>query len=236
MSSRRPASRLERHPLYGDIPMIRKTHRDRGGRQVEWWEYDPEFEPRLPGRAVRGTPSQQVFCALHHVPKYFYVDESRRCVECRREFTFAAREQRYWYEILKFNFNSVPIRCPHCRKRRRTAAGLRNHIALARGTLKHSPGDPAALLSLAEALVRYHERTGQGRLSDALAAARKARARWPDAPETWFWEGLAHHLAGRTPKAQESLRRFLRSPAVRRRGLRPLTVEARGLLERDGAA
>lgn len=206
--------------------MVRCTATDRAGREVEWWEYDPEFEPELPAGALRGDPSKQIFCTTHHVPKYFYVDEWRDCVQCGSRFRFTADDQRYWYETLKFNFNSVAIRCRRCRKLRRSEAALRNQVAVVRQRLQEDPNDPSALLGLAEALVRYHQRTGQGRLADAIASARRARSLWPAAVDGLFWEGIAQHLDGRPDEGGELLRTFLRAPAIRQRRFRPLASEA----------
>ena len=227
--------RIEPHPLYGEVRLIRRTAATKAGRKVEWWEYDSSFEPPLPRGALRGDPSKQVFCTAHHLPKYFYVDEHRECVQCSTQFKFAAEEQKFWYETLKFNFNSVAIRCPDCRRRRRTQAALSNQIARARTDLARSPEDPATLLALGEALVRYHQRTGQGSLEDAIAAVRKAKTLWPDAVESAFWEGVAHHLAGRVARARECLERFLAQPERNRR-LNALVEEAKELLGRDRAA
>ena len=229
-----PDSRIETHPLYGEVRLVRRTAPTTTGGTVEWWEYDPSFHPALPSGALRGDPTKQVFCTVHHVPKYFYVDERRACAQCGAEFVFAAKEQRFWYETLQFNFSSVAIRCPDCRRRRRTEGALRNQIASARADLAGAPEDPAALLALAEALVRYHQRAGQGSLADAISSARKAGALWPDAIESGFWEGLAHHLAGRSARARDCFERFVeRSAGIRR--LRALADEAREILGRDRA-
>jgi hypothetical protein len=221
--------RTQRHPIYGDIPLIRRTQAAKTGEVVEWWEYDLTFRPPLPRGAVRGDPAKQVFCTAHHVPKYFYVDERRRCIQCESEFSFTAEEQQFWYETLKFNFHSVAVRCRDCRRHRRSEAALRNHIAAARASVAQTPHDPAALLALAESLVRYHQRAGAGSLNDAVSAARKARALWPDALESWFWEGMAHHQARRRVRARDCLERFVERSASTRR-LHPLRVEAQQVL------
>jgi hypothetical protein len=121
-----------RHPLYGNIPLIRHSTVGRDGRSYEWWEYDPTFSPRIPKGAVPGDVSKQVFCSACHEPKYFYVDETRTCVQCGSRFTFSAAEQKYWYETRKFNFSSIPIRCKNCRRLRRSEHALREQIARAR--------------------------------------------------------------------------------------------------------
>jgi hypothetical protein len=186
---------------------------------------------RLPKGAVRGNPSKQVFCAAHHAPKRVYADEARRCVLCDAEFTFGAEEQRFWYETLRFHFDSTAIRCPACRRTRRAEDALRRRIARAReGT--RVDDSAAAWLDLVESLVRYRRLTGAGSMSDALAAARRARRLRPTDPAPLFWEGAAHALEGRERRAVDSFRRFLAAPGLGRKALRPLAAEARALLER----
>jgi putative zinc ribbon protein/tetratricopeptide repeat protein len=212
-SSKRPQFAIERrwftHPIYGEVPRIRHTAVGANGRMYEWWQCDPTFKPRLPARAVEGDVTKQVFCAGCHVPKYFYVDETRSCVQCGETFTFSGSEQKFWYETRQFNFHSVPIRCPRCRRQRRTEHALREQIALARRATQTAPGDPSAQLALAKAIVEYHERTGEGRLDEAIAAARRAARLWPEAPDARLWEGIAHARAGRRDKAQKCLSEFI---------------------------
>jgi hypothetical protein len=72
-----------------------------------------------------------------------------------------------------------------------------------------------AHLTLSRAIVEYHERTGAGRLDDAVAAARKAAKVWKDAPDASLWEGIAHARTGRAKQARECLTEFLgRAPDV----------------------
>lgn len=168
-----PERRWERHDLYGKLPLIRHASVGLDGKVYEWWQYDPAYAPRLPRGAVRGDINKQVFCASCHPPKYFYVDETRRCVQCDQRFIFKATEQEYWYETRQFTFSSVPIRCQQCRRLRRSEHALREQIANARRAVEEAPKDPAGLLALARAIVEYHERTGAGNLEDALAAARR---------------------------------------------------------------
>ena len=200
--------RFVQHPFYGRVRVVRRPS---NGSSKEHWTYDPDYEPELPPGAVRGDVAKQVFCSACHVPKYFYVDEESQCLQCGRSFTFGATEQKYWYETLKFNFHSAAVRCPACRRLRRSERALREQIAHARAAIRSAPHDPAPHLALARALVEYHERTGQGQLDDAVAAARQAAKLWPQAPDVLLWEGVAHARAGRTKRARECLTRFLRT-------------------------
>lgn len=201
--------RTRHHPLYGEIPLIEHRSTGRDGRVYTWYQYDPAFQPKLPMHAVGGDVARQNYCAAHHVPKYFYLDEEKICVQCGEEFVFTATEQKYWCESLQFNFSSTAIRCRSCRRHRQTERALREQIAQALHQLSSHPSDPAALLDLARATVRYRERTGQGDLDRAIAAARRAIREWPESAEAMFWEGKCHRLAGRLKKAAASLSGFL---------------------------
>lgn len=213
---------------YGPVPLVECQAQDANGRTVRYLQYDPDFKPRIPSGAVEGDVRRQVFCSLCHVPRYYYTDEPKKCVQCGGDFVFSGKEQKYWYETLQFNFNSVAIRCPSCRRRRRSQAALGNQLAFSQARLRETPDDPDALLTNAEARVRYYQRTGHGDLNRAIASSRKALRIWPKAVDGWFWEGLAQHLAGRSHKALPLLERFLKQGQSKRR--------RKGLLHREAAA
>ena len=195
---------------YGKIPHLRTVYVRSDGRTGEWWRPDPDYQPPLPQGAVRGDIHRQVFWDALRSPKYFYVDEDRRCLQCDQTFTFKAAEQKYWYETLKFNLYVVPVRCLRCRRHRRTGIALNRAVADAKNAVKSAPDDPASHLALARAIVRLHERLGVGKLADAVAAARRAAVLWPQSSEPKFWEGMAHLLAGRTSRARNCLSAFLK--------------------------
>ncbi|MDH3223717.1 MAG: zinc-ribbon domain-containing protein [Gemmatimonadota bacterium] len=224
------AGDVRRHPLYGEIPLLRREYAGPDGRRHEWLEPDPLYRPPLPSGAIRGDPSRQVYCSALHTPKYFYLDERRACVECGAEFVFEAREQRYWYERLEFNLNSVAIRCPSCRATRRRAKEHGKQIGRARDATRGRPTDPTPYLDLAEGLVRQYQGSGGGNLEEAVWAAREARRLWPTGAEADFWEGLSHWLMGREEEGREWLRRFTAHPARVRRRYRPMVAEAKRLL------
>jgi hypothetical protein len=63
-------------------------------------------------------------------PPMWYVDEHHKCVECRKEFNFTAREQQYWFEVLQIPIQVFANRCAACRKKRRTEISARKrHMA-----------------------------------------------------------------------------------------------------------
>ncbi len=107
---------FRQHPLYGKIPLIPSTHSTADGRTYTFYEYDLNYAPDMPRGAVRGNIRQQNLCFQCNVPKYFYVDEDKTYIQCGEAFVFSAREQKFWYETLKFYGTSEAIRCPECRR------------------------------------------------------------------------------------------------------------------------
>ena len=103
---------VHQHPLFGAIPMLAREYSTPEGVPYVWYEPDPAYRPVLPEGAVRGDPTKQAYSPAFHIPKYFYVDEERECVDCGESFAFTAKEQQFWYEQLGFNLNlgggSVP--------------------------------------------------------------------------------------------------------------------------------
>jgi len=219
-------------PRFGRVPLVKVRITDPEGNEHECLDYDPDYEPPLPRGAVRGDVRKQTFCSMCHSPRYFYVDESKTCVQCGRDFVFGASEQKYWYESLKFHFDAVAIRCVACRRRQRTLRALHAQLGEARRRARNDPEDPAGQLELAETLVRFHQRTGEGHLNDAIAAARKALKLWPGAWEALFWEGMAQALSGRQAKAREALTRFVQEAPISRKSRPLLEGAARYLAER----
>lgn len=209
-----PEPKTYSHPLYGPVPLLVRPWTDAKGNEYTGLQFDPDYQPPLPKGAVRGDPRKQTGIGAFDVPRYFYLDQARRCVQCREDFVFSASEQKYWYEALGFNFASRAIRCPLCRRKQRSEKALHHAVADAKQQLADRPEDPAVLLALAEAIVELHTRIGRGKLPEAIAAARKARRLLAERPAseralTHFWEGRAQDLRGREDKARESLEQFV---------------------------
>ncbi|MCX4247834.1 zinc-ribbon domain containing protein [Paraliomyxa miuraensis] len=210
-----PPAHVRHHPLYGDIPLIVVTWIDHLGCERGTYQHDPDYRPPLPPGAVRGDARRQPLRTVFDTPRYFYVDEERTCIQCREEFSFGAREQKYWYETLRFPFESVAIRCPACRRQTRSDKALHHAVAEAKRRVGAASDDPAAWLALAEAIVQLHERLERGNLDQAIAAARKARVS-KEAPlsEGWqadalYWEATAQARAGREGKARALYEAFV---------------------------
>ncbi|HEV8580923.1 MAG TPA: zinc-ribbon domain containing protein [Thermoanaerobaculia bacterium] len=205
MKKAQAPERTRPHPLFGEIPLVEIACTDAAGREVRYLDYDRDYRPALPAGAVRGDVRRQHFCPMCHVPRYFYIDQEKVCVECHRPFVFSAKEQKYWYEDLQFHFDSVAIRCQECRRKQRTGRALNAGVARAKSRLAENPEDGGRALAVAEALVRLREHTGHGDLSEAIALARGV-ARSSATPanlrgEAMFWEGKAQTLLSRQDRA-----------------------------------
>ena len=219
-----------RETPFGNIPLVERSLDTGYGKTVEYYQLDLTYKPKLPKGAVAGDPTRQNFCPLCHVPYYYYVDKERMCVQCGKSFIFSAKEQKYWYESLKFYLDSVAIRCLSCRKQRRSEKALAAQISAAQAKLNDSPDDLHALLEDAESRTRYYQKTGKGNLNRAIASARKAIKIWPKAIEAYFWEGLAQTLAGRSEKGQRLFHLFIQKGGGAGKKRRPLYQEAKQLL------
>ncbi len=205
--------------------MVDVCSKDESGKKFVHRDYDPDYKPPLPPGAVRGDIRKQEFCRICHCPRYFYVDVGKNCVQCGQDFLFSAKEQKYWYESLKFHFDSVAIRCPKCRRRQRSEKALHVQIEVAKKALRKDPCDPSMLLSLAMAIVRCHQKTGGGNLDEAISSCRQAIKKWPGAYEALFWEGLCHQEAERPAKAANLFERFI-AKARKKGKYRKLVSEA----------
>ena len=210
---------------FGDIPLIPWEYTRPDGTRAALWKYDPEFKPRLPKGAVAGDVTKQTFCPMCHTPRYWYMDQKKTCVQCGKKFIFLATEQKYWYESLKFHFDSVAIRCERCRHQRRTAVSAQRQVAAATKRLEEVPGDPARLIEFAQAFVQQRRILGRGKLDRAIAAAREAHRISPELPESLFWEAACHSADRRKERDFQLLDKFVTRSAGQER-LKKLRDEA----------
>lgn len=204
-------SQVIHDPLYGEIPLVAHYYTYPSGKRSlhPWWIPDPAFRPKMPSHAVPGDPSKQDFCSAHHLPKYFYVDEEKICVQCGQHFTFTAHEQKFWYETLRFNFRSTAIRCQQCRQQRRNGRALQHQLSAAIRLADEQPDDPVALVTLARATAEYYAFFQSGNLERGIAAAHRALRVAPMLYEALYWEGLCQEAAGRKEKAGNSYSSFI---------------------------
>lgn len=195
------------HPVFGAVPLVSTPGVDLRGAPVLHWRFDLDWQPLLPKGAVRGDPRRQTYCC--DPPRYYYVEQARTCVQCGAAFVFGAAEQKHWYETLGFRLDVTAVRCPPCRRRRRSDRAIRQTLALAVGEAAARPDDPVALVALAAATIAHVERFGTGNLDRSLAACRRARKAMPEFTPAVYWEARVNDVAGRGAKAVELYRGFL---------------------------
>ena len=67
-------------------------------------------------RVLRADRTKQNYSVM---PRLLYYPRVRACRRCGGIFIFSAREQKYWYEDLKFYVDSTAVECVTCRKQKR---------------------------------------------------------------------------------------------------------------------
>ncbi len=112
--SRRPKSNSGNyvpHPRYGTepIPSGYKVDADTI-RRGHWRLSDDRIFPET----VLPANTENQNYALY--PRKYYVDIERICRTCHRPFLFFAKEQRYWFETLRFFVDADCVFCPQCRR------------------------------------------------------------------------------------------------------------------------
>lgn len=202
-------TRFYPHRQFGNIPLVPRTYTDGKGVEHVIHDYDPSYQPPMPEGAVRGDVRKQSLCPICDVPKYFYVDQGKRCVQCGEDFIFSAKEQKHWFETLQFYIYSQAIRCVKCRKLARSEKALQQQLMKAKRLLKGDANNVSALLELSECIAEYRDKFEKGDIEEGIRAARKARKAWPEAFEALYWEGRCQLAASRGKKAVELFRQFL---------------------------
>lgn len=98
------------HPRFGALPHlpggIPTTHAVRQ-------RYAYQMQIVFPETKTAADPEKQNYTVI---PRAYYVDVLKQCRDCNRRFIFFAREQRHWYEELKFVIDADCVHCPECRK------------------------------------------------------------------------------------------------------------------------
>lgn len=102
------------HPRFGRYPHLTgQNPQTDWGRAVNLhWRSKPES--RIPNTAITADVSRQS-PALY--PATHYYDEKCVCRDCNRPFIFFAKEQKHWYEELRFPLDADCVRCADCRKK-----------------------------------------------------------------------------------------------------------------------
>lgn len=77
---------------------------------------DP-FEGPIPDWAIPVNPAEVVYRTAIITLPLFYVDKEFICKDCGESEIWTARQQKWWYEIAKGNFESTAVRCRACRNK-----------------------------------------------------------------------------------------------------------------------
>jgi len=111
----KPKQPFVAHPKYGSktipsglsVPVaeILRSH----------WHYDKDSI--FPESVLIADTSKQNYATY---PRAYYVDLCKQCRLCERRFIFFAREQRHWFEVLRFYVDADCVLCPECRRRSQT--------------------------------------------------------------------------------------------------------------------
>lgn len=180
-------SRLYFHPQRGVYaspkPINPRCARYRGGRDDAWVALGVTVdstthahEGALPPGFLWGDPAKQKYGMGG--PAYAYGPLERRCRACGADFTFTAKEQQHWYEVLGFTLDSTAVTCAPCRaaERKLVVAQRRYDEGLTEASAR--PG-AATHLAAAKAVLALLEVTGrapsQALLDKALAHCTAAR-------------------------------------------------------------
>ena len=86
-------------------------------------------EQRMPPGAIKADLSKQ---APHNSygPPMWYADRKVMCKDCGQEFTWSAKAQQRWFEVLKMPIFAQAVRCVPCgRKVRLAKEAQRRHMA-----------------------------------------------------------------------------------------------------------
>lgn len=100
-----------------------------------------------------------------------YVDRPFRCEDCGKQTVFGAREQRHWFETLRFLIWVHPKQCVACRRERRRKAATNQALAAALHGLDAT--DPVQL----EAVARLYDELGVPTKATEMRARARNRRR-----------------------------------------------------------
>lgn len=118
MPRKRPAPILEGvvpHPRYGAAPRPSGLVVPEDDIRHGFWGLGQATI--FPETVLRADTSVQNFSMY---PRDYYVDILRKCRSCNRPFIFSAREQRYWFETLRFYVDADCVDCVDCRRASRS--------------------------------------------------------------------------------------------------------------------
>lgn len=109
-----PRRKFVEHPRYGSVPHASGVVVSEEKIREGFWSL--RSETMFPESVLVARPEEQNYSVF---PRQYYVDVLRECRTCGRSFIFFAKEQRYWFETLKFFVDADCVHCPDCRRESR---------------------------------------------------------------------------------------------------------------------
>ena len=103
------------HPRYGSEPIPSGLKVSEEEIRHGFWRLTRD--KIFPESVLLADPEKQNYAIY---PRRYYVDVQRICRTCHRPFIFFAREQRYWFETLRFFVDADCVLCPDCRRESRS--------------------------------------------------------------------------------------------------------------------
>ncbi len=74
----------------------------------------------FPNGAILADPEELKHNNTYGILPQYYVDKAFTCRDCGTEEIWTAKQQKWWYEVVKGHFCSTAVRCSRCRIRIRT--------------------------------------------------------------------------------------------------------------------
>ncbi|WP_151173998.1 zinc-ribbon domain containing protein [Pseudoalteromonas ruthenica] len=100
------------HPRYGDKPIYSGEKFTLEEILRAHWRYSEDSI--FPETAIKADIEKQNYSIY---PRPIYVDIQKKCESCGKWFLFFAKEQKYWYESLRFYIDADCVKCVNCRKK-----------------------------------------------------------------------------------------------------------------------
>lgn len=79
------------------------------------------FKPPIPEWAIPVNPEEIVYHSTYIDIPLFYVDKEFVCKDCSASEVWTAKQQKWWYETAKGNFETTAVRCRACRDKQKFA-------------------------------------------------------------------------------------------------------------------
>ena len=74
------------------------------------------YKTIIPKNALKADPTQLAHNNTYGLLPLFYVDREFNCRDCGSDEIWTAKQQKWWYEIIKGHIDSTAVRCRRCRK------------------------------------------------------------------------------------------------------------------------